>query len=355
MIKKKFLNKVLRPIINKIISREFILERMRTIKLQNKLVVLMYHEIADDSVEIDAWTVVKESDFIRQMVYLSRHFRVVSLKYALDCMNKNSDETVAQKPMAVITFDDGYRGNRQVLLPIIESLNLPVSIFIPTGAIKNQRLYWYDSLINGLRGEKIIILDLNYLSLGKYRINKDKGSENWREIERLLSDLKTLEPDSREKVVEDILSDLDRSQDDHSFNLAPLSIIELLELADSPLVTIGAHSHCHNLLNQISCDAIDISVSTSKQLIESWINRPVYYFAYPNGNFNDQVVDIIKKTGFKCGLTTISKPWSHNDSLFTVPRIGIGRYDSFDLFKIKVAGGLTNLRSFLHLRAMRNP
>ena len=81
----------------------------------------------------------------------------------------------------MVTFDDGYAGNYRVLLPIVKSMNMPVTVFVATKHIQDQSLYWYDRLINALQGEENI--SLNHLLLGKYRINQCKGAENWREIE----------------------------------------------------------------------------------------------------------------------------------------------------------------------------
>ncbi len=335
---KNIFKKVLKTAAYNIISREPLLDRARRNRLHDKTIVLMYHEIAEDRDDIDAWTVVRQSDFVRQMEYLSSHFRVVSLRDAIYQMS-GTGGSVAQKPMAVVTFDDGYAGNRRVLLPIVKEMNLPVTIFIATRAIQDQSIYWYDRLINGLQGEQRVVLDLTHLSLGKYRINASKGSGNWREIERLLEDLKTLEPDRREKVSGDILRNAPVVKKTHSYHVAPLTIKELRELSECPLVNIGAHSHCHNLLTQLQDHDVESSVNKSKHLIESWIDRPIHHFAYPNGNYSDSVINIVKKSGLQCGLTTVAKPWKRGESLFAIPRMGIGRYDSFDYFKIKVSGG----------------
>jgi peptidoglycan/xylan/chitin deacetylase (PgdA/CDA1 family) len=297
----------------------------------------MYHEIAEDNDDIEAWTVVKKSDFIRQMEYLTKYFNIISLQDALKQIN-NPLNNGYDKPSVVVTFDDGYAGNYRVLLPIVKSMNIPVTVFVATKHIQDQSLYWYDRLINALQGCNPIELNLSHLSLGNYRIHYCRGPENWREIERLLSDLKTLNPDSRENAVEGILKSLNSKQKVNTYTNSILSIHELRELSKCPLITIGAHSHCHNILTQLSDDEIKKSIKTSKQLLETWIGRPVQYFAYPNGNYNDDVVNIFKKADFECSLTTVAKPWDDSESFFTIPRIGIGRYDSLDYFRVKVSG-----------------
>lgn len=333
----KPIKEALKSVIYKALSFEPVLGHLRKRKLSRNIVVLMYHEIACDSDEIEAWTVVKESDFVRQMEYLSAHFNIISLKDALYQIN-NRDAYRMQRPSIVITFDDGYRGNRKVLFPIVKSMNIPATIFVATKTVQDGQAYWYDRLFNALERDKVITLKLNHLSLGNYQINKHKGVKNWGEIERLLFDLKKLEPNVREKAVESILKGFNDVSKNDTYKLSPLSISEVCELSEDPLITIGAHSHCHNLLTQLTEDNIINSVKTSKQLLEAWTGKPVSYFAYPNGNYNDIVIDILKKTGFKCGLTTEVRAWEGEESFFTIPRVGIGRYDSFDYFKVKISG-----------------
>ncbi len=332
----KTLKRLLKRSLHKAISFEPILGNMRNARLTQKTVVLMYHEIADDSDEIEAWTVVRKSEFIRQMEYVSAHFDILSMEDALERME--TGRNCSKKPAALITFDDGYNGNNRVLLPIVKSMNLPVTVFVASWAVKEGLLYWYDRIINALQGNAPRTLDLRRLALGNYSINRYRGAENWREIERLLRDLKALDPHERASTVESILSEL-VPQEGRPYSLSPMSHEELVEISGCPLMTIGAHSHCHNILTQLSGEEIRKSVKTSKELLEEWTGRRIRYFSYPNGNFDDGVVDIIRDLGFECGFTTVPRPWGKEDSVFTIPRIGVGRYDSFENFKIKVSGG----------------
>lgn len=320
-------------------SFEPFLNRMRKTRLQNRTLVLMYHELANDDDPVEAWTIVREGDFNRQMEYLSSYFNIVCLEDALMQM-RGGGPPESDKPSAVITFDDGYAGNRRVLLPIVESIKVPATIFVASKAVEEGIIYWYDRLINGFQDGGPVVLDLTHLSLGRYHINQYTGHRNWNELGGLIHDLKTLEPDKRESVVEDILNGIEAAPAKGRHKISPLTLDELRELAASPYITIGAHSHCHNLLTQLPDDEVRTSVRRSKELIEGWIGRPVKYFAYPNGNYNGHIIEILKEEGFECALTTEERLWDSSEALHTIPRIGIGRYDTLDYFKIRVNGGL---------------
>jgi peptidoglycan/xylan/chitin deacetylase (PgdA/CDA1 family) len=328
--------RVLKKSVYKVASWEPLLTYWRMHKLQKGIVVLMYHELAEDYDDIESWTVVKKSDFIKQVNFLSEKFNIISLDEAFQKIRTINGEP---KPAAVITFDDGDVGNKKILLPLVTSMNIPVSIFVSTKAVQDQQIYWYDRVIFALRGNSVKIVDLRDVSLGTYCINKYKGQRNWAEIERLLADLKTLQPSQREMVVKKI--ELEHgSSDSVPYRLRPLTIDDVRELAECPLITIGAHSHCHNILTQLDTAEIRESIRTSRELLEEWTGRSIRLFSYPNGDYNTAIIDQLKSLGFSGSLTTVPRLWEKDESFFTVPRIGIGRYDSFDLFKIKVSGGL---------------
>jgi peptidoglycan/xylan/chitin deacetylase (PgdA/CDA1 family) len=170
---------------------------------------------------------------------------------------------------------------------------------------------------------------------GLYNINRERGAENWRQIEMLLAGLKAVEPVRRARTVEDILKRLGALRGKDYYKLDHLTNEEVRELSTCPLVTIGAHSHCHSILTQLSYEDMRESVKASKLLLEKWTGRDVPYFSYPNGNYDENVIDALKAEGFECSVTTEARAWDRADSVFTIPRIGIGRYDSMDLFKIR--------------------
>jgi len=242
------------------------------------------------------------------------------------------------KNIAVVTFDDGYSGYHSVILPIIKSMGIPVTFFISTSAIQNQTLYWYDQIITALQSASKVSINLGNFGLGTYRINRyDAGQKRWTSIEKMLSDVKTLTPEDRAKAVEYILDKINNGQAVTAC-LSPLSISEIKEMARSPLVTFGAHSHCHNRLVQLNKEKVKESINTSKNLLEEWTGQKISHFAYPNGDYNSDVINALQNAGFVSGLTTKAQLWTKDDSFFEIPRIGIGRYDSFGLFKARVSG-----------------
>lgn len=318
---------------------------LRTQVPSDHIAVLMYHELARDDADIEAWTVVRESDFLRQLEYLTRHYEILSLDQALVHMQSPS---ASPRPRVVITFDDGDRGNATVLLPIVEAFKIPVTIYIATRQVAEAKSYWFDRIINALQTNQVVTVDLRAHGLSTYQINRVRGKMNWHRINCLLEDLKSLDPETRETVVETVLGILPAVGRERESQIVPMNVSQIRELAASPFVTIGSHSHCHSILPQLHPGEIEQSIRLSKSLLENWSGRPIDHFAYPDGSYNGTVTEIVRRTGFHSAVVTEPTLWKDRDSSFRIPRIGVGRYDSLEQFKLNLIGGI---RRFLPWRS----
>jgi peptidoglycan/xylan/chitin deacetylase (PgdA/CDA1 family) len=222
-------------------------------------------------------------------------------------------------------------------------MNFPVTIFIATRQIVEQKNYWFDEVVNALQTIGPISLDYTAYGIGRYSINRTRGAANWGEIECLLTDLKRLLLPQRERVITELVKDIKRPAARPKPRIEPLTPDGVRALARSRFVTIGAHSHCHNILTQLDSSAVEQSVATSKRLLEGWTGKEVWSFAYPNGDFDERIAVIVRRAGFRCAITTGNRLWAQHDSTFGIPRMGIGRYDSLAKFKLGLIGGLRNV------------
>lgn len=317
------------------LAYEPLLATLRRVRRRNCVISLMYHEVLPDHASCDAWTVVMESKFHAQMLYLKRNFDVVSIDEALKRLSQRDS---GKRPTAIVTFDDGYLGNKQTVWPIVRELEIPITIFVSTSAVKDQSPYWYDRLIAVFSSENAVVVDLRDHGLKEYRINhQESAAARWDEKQRMLADLKSLLPGARASALEVALQHFDRSA--RSIEpLSSLSIGDIQEMAQSPLITFGAHSHCHSILTQLPRDQVMRSVQLSKHLLEEWTNMPIRHFAYPNGDFNDVVVGVVRECGFITSQATTPGVWRPSHSLFSIPRISVGRYDSHDWYRAQISG-----------------
>ena len=301
--------------------------RMLRARRRGGAAILCYHTLGPDAETMDAWTVLRVAHFRAQIEAIRADWEIVSLDEALAAPADG-------RPRAVLTFDDGEAGLHRHLLPLIEAERLPVTIYVSTGQIETGRPYWFDRVMNALQAEGAFVLDLAGHGLGRRAFGGAKGPARWAEISDLLEALKRLDPGPREAAAEAICAEGPGSAG--VTPLAPLTRAELDELARHPLVTIGGHSHGHELLDRIPAGEARASVDRCRALLEDWTGRPVRHFAYPNGNHGGEVPALVAAAGFASATVLGQRLHRPGDDSFRLPRLAIGRYDDVTRLRLRL-------------------
>lgn len=88
--------------------------------------VLVYHTISAPPEPLPGDIDISREKFVKQLQWLSRWRRVARL-----------DETLsgAGNRLVALTFDDGYRDNLTVALPLLEKFGLPMTLFVAAGFV----------------------------------------------------------------------------------------------------------------------------------------------------------------------------------------------------------------------------
>jgi peptidoglycan/xylan/chitin deacetylase (PgdA/CDA1 family)/folate-dependent phosphoribosylglycinamide formyltransferase PurN len=100
------------------------------------VMILYHHLVTDRPHRFGAST----RYFLKQVNYLRRHYRVVSLSEAVELIRKGGNT----EPTVAITFDDGYADNFVNLRAITEETGVPIGYFIATEHISNGREFAHD-------------------------------------------------------------------------------------------------------------------------------------------------------------------------------------------------------------------
>jgi peptidoglycan/xylan/chitin deacetylase (PgdA/CDA1 family) len=294
--------------------------------------VLMYHEVLADDDSAEAWTAVRVSELRQQIEYLKSAVDIVSIDEALT-------RGAAARPAAVLTFDDGGAGNHQHLLPVVKETRVPVTVFVATGHVESGRLYWFDRVVNALQVAAPVSLDMRDVGLGEYAVGPPSGADNWAQIQRLLVDIKAAGVERNEELAGIVEQRAKAAGGAVRAPLQPMTVQQVRELAACPQVTIGAHSHAHSLLTQMSGPDTTADVAKSRQLLQQWTGQAVEHFAYPSGEYDARVRENVVGCGFRTAVTTEKRLWQPGSDPFAIPRMSVGRYDSASRFKLALGGG----------------
>lgn len=100
------------------------------------VVILYHHLITDRPHHLGTPT----DCFDRQVAFLSKCYRVASLREATEMLERRRVEA----PTVVLTFDDGYAENFVNLRAVTEARGIPVSLFVSTAHVSNQQPFGHD-------------------------------------------------------------------------------------------------------------------------------------------------------------------------------------------------------------------
>lgn len=127
-----------------------------------------------------------------------------------------------------------------------------------------------------------------------------------------------------------VLADPKKAKRKELENKKPLLTFKQVKKLQKMGWTIGCHSLTHsNFGEELN---FKTEIIKAKTLLEKKLNKKINYFAYPKGIYNDKIISIIKKSGYKAAFTTKPGIISAKTKLYNVPRLGIDRSHSHSQF-----------------------
>lgn len=101
-------------------------------------------------------------------------------------------------------------------------------------------------------------------------------------------------------------------------------------------VAFGSHAMTHAHLTTLSEQQAWAEVYDSKQVLEDMLQAPVEFFAYPYGEGDERIRDMVMRAGYKAACATTPRVCRPGDDPFRLPRINIRRYNYLPMFARKL-------------------
>lgn len=217
---------------------------------------------------------------------------------------------------AVITFDDGYRDNVEIALPILLRQRVTAAFFIATGYL-GTGIMFNDRVIEAIRATRREHVTLPMCGLDGAPLTHVE--ERRHAVRKVLRSIKHLPAVERLSAVDALEAELDAK------NAASPMMNEdgVRSLRDSGM-RIGAHTRNHPILRVI--DDLDArrEVEGGRDDLRAITGEPPALFAYPNGkegdDFDARHVGMVREAGFIAAFTTHSGTAGRATDRFRLPR-----------------------------------
>lgn len=310
---------------------------------------LLYHRVGGSDEATAAFRPnsdlsVSAERFDEQMRLLAVERRCVPLPQAVDELASGR----LVRGTVTVTFDDGYRDNLHVALPILERHGVPATMHITTGLVDRTAVMWWEELEFIVRNAPALAFDWRGRS---FRLPLQDVDERARAYVAIAGLLKPAAADAQRDLMALLRPQCPQR---FSYDAEVLSWDEVRELDRHPLVTIAAHTVNHPALSSLGADAVDAEMRLSRQRLEQELGHPVPYFAYPYGGPEEagkREFALCAQAGFRFALTTRCGHWHarHRRHLHALPRVMVEHRDSLDAFRFRLSG----LDAFLTQRGRR--
>jgi len=263
-------------------------------RYRGKGIALMFHEIHAD-VDLELRTGCSPAQLARTIEAVRAEGRdIVTIEEGLRRLAEPDS-----RPFAVLTFDDGYRDNRTLALPILEKAGAPMTVFVPTGMMTRELHAWWIALREVVKGRDVVDIppmerrfhcsDLASKAALLREVTAWIGSDNAR--------ARALAPTFAHYAVD--LPALVAS--------CALDEEELKAFARHPLVAIGAHTVSHRFLSGLGDAEVAAEFGDNKHYLENLLQQPVSYLAYPHGDegaCGAREAQLAAEAGFAASFTT---------------------------------------------------
>lgn len=294
--------------------------------MKSWVAILLYHRV---SVKEDEWSLhpLSPETFERQMEYFARKFKILSLDRLVEYIR--GGKSLPEKAL-VVTFDDGYKDNYLYAYPILQKYSIQATIFLTTGHIDSDELFWWDKVAYIIKHTSVKQLDLD--ELGSYplqsQFNKSRSIITGR--------LKKLSDVRRQLLIEKLLDSSHVKIPRGLGRKLILSWKEVKEMSDGG-ISFGAHCVRHPILTNMALEDARNEIIRSKKDIEERLGKEVNAFSYPDGDFNAEIVRLVRKSGFCCAVSLFPhKLIGPRDSVYELNRVVA--LEDFNKFKAKLCG-----------------
>jgi peptidoglycan/xylan/chitin deacetylase (PgdA/CDA1 family) len=271
------------------------------------ITVLTYHRVGrrDDPTVLDEDVVdVTPDQLARHLKFIKRWFDPIGIDQL--CAFTRGRGRLPRNPL-MVTFDDGYRDNHDVALPILVKHGVRAVFFLATDYIERRKLYWWDrvSLLIGRSPRPRIVMEYPE-PLSIPLVGPDARRAAVRRAQRIIKDRRGLD-------LPRFLDELERAAG------VTLSADEERRLVEATVMTwdhaaalrragmdVQSHTHTHRVLQTLDGRELQRELRTSRTALEDALGEPIVGVSYPVGQplrDSPQIRQAVRDAGYRLGFS----------------------------------------------------
>jgi peptidoglycan/xylan/chitin deacetylase (PgdA/CDA1 family) len=279
------------------------------------IAVLLFHRILP--VRDTMWDPIDPLLFKKTLQYVQKKYHIVPLKEVLF-----ENKTTSSKPLAAITFDDGYHDFIDYAVPIMDKFKITASMYVVSDCVDKNLPPWTYLLDNLFaKTKKLFWTNFDATILPpEYQCTKwNSSEERIAYCKKIKQYLKLMPAQQRNNIVTSALLNFDDVENPSNLMMSWEDIKQI----HSAGFEIGSHSVTHPTLATIEEEeSITFELIESARHIKEKTNIVSDIFSYPMGNYDERVKRLTQKAGYKAALAVNGKKYTQGkQDIFEIPRI----------------------------------
>jgi peptidoglycan/xylan/chitin deacetylase (PgdA/CDA1 family) len=289
---------------------------------KSQIAVLLYHRVCARNNDWDSDT-MSPDQFKLQIEHFCNNYEIISLENLSQYIHEG--KSLPEKAV-VITFDDGYLDNFLYAFPILNKNKVPATIFLTTGHVATDKLFWWDKVGYLVNHSTTKQLHLN--ELGNYSLESAEDKTKARLI--ITEGLKKITEERKNLIIEKLLKISGVEIPQGLTKGLVLSWDNVREM-DSNGINFGAHTVNHPILTNLPLQQAQWEIIQSKIDIEKGLGKGISAFSYPNGDYNDALARFVSENGFTCAVSVLpNRLIKPRDNIYAFGRILPENNDEFN-------------------------
>ncbi len=254
------------------------------IRRENLVTVLNLHQVSPH--ENPFWSPLKPEIFDYLLSYLKENFEVVPFG--------EIESAKARKPLAVLSFDDGYYNFYEFAAPLLKKHALRANMNIIPSCVESGEPMWNIKLYDFLNSASKTLIDEIKLPEFEHRLTGENFAAKVQyglKISRFLKNRPRREREELWQQIEDLMNNSDFPK------TRMMNREEIREIAETH--EIGVHSFSHESMEFESDAFFADDFEKCADYFENKLKLPLEIYAFPNGSYRKEQIGVLRERGIK--------------------------------------------------------
>lgn len=297
----------------------------------------MYHYVRD--LGNSRYPEIKGMDitlFKKQIDFYRHSFSLITIE---DILAYYDEGKALPENALLLTFDDGYIDHFTNVFPILQENGIQGSFFIPGKTFSENALLdvnkihfvlasapireLYKEVLskidNAIANNECTNLSSKEALIQEYAVDDRFDSKEIIFVKRMLQ---TVLPENiRNRITSELFSKF-VGIDESKFARELYMNIDQIKCMKRNGMYIGLHGYGHYWLGNVPKEKMESDINESLEALAEVVDTDNYIMNYPYGNYNDDVLSYLQKTGCRLGMTTeVRVADVYKDSQLLLPRL----------------------------------